>query len=82
MYSNHLILHSPLDSRGYNNISPPKKRTSGTLPEFRKSLYTQEIIDFFMELLNSGEKTRSEIINEYKIPKTTLYKLISKYNKT
>ncbi|WP_282629038.1 transposase [Empedobacter sedimenti] len=72
IYSHHLILYSP-------------KRTGNsqqsTLPQFRKSLYTKEIIEFILELIESKEKTIQEIQEEFKIPKTTLYKWISKYKK-
>lgn len=78
LYSHHLILYSPPASLQYIG---KKTKSSSKLPEFRKNLYTQEIIDFLLELVNSGEKTKLEIINEYRIPKTTLYKWISKYNK-
>ncbi|WBX98979.1 transposase [Chryseobacterium gambrini] len=50
------------------------------LPSYRKNVYTKEIINFVLELLNSGLKTKTEITEEYKIPKTTLYKWIEKYN--
>ena len=42
--------------------------------------YTKEIIDFVLEMLKSEQKTKEQIIKEYGIPKTTLYKWISKYN--
>ena len=38
----------------------------------------QEIIDFVLDLLKKGIKTKAEIIDEYRIPKTTLYKWVSK----
>ncbi|HCA09428.1 transposase [Chryseobacterium sp.] len=77
LYSQHLIFYAP--------PSPAKnkgevKNNKSSLPLFRKNLYTQEIIDFVIETLNSGEKTRQQVIDEYKIPKTTLYKWIAKYN--
>jgi transposase-like protein len=50
------------------------------LPVFRKNIYTKEIIDFIMERLNNKEKTKFEIMKEYGIPKSTLYKWIHKYN--
>lgn len=77
LYSQHLILYSPPSSVNYN---AKEKRIKTSLPVFRKNLYTQEMITFFLELLNVGEKTKREIIHEYRIPKTTLYKWIEKYN--
>lgn len=76
LYSQHLILYSPPANANYYNISTGKK---SKLPQFRKNVYTKEVIDFILELINNGEKTKLQIIEEYKIPKTTLYKWISKY---
>lgn len=71
IYSQHLILYSP--------PSAVDKQEKSMLPSFRKSIYTREIIDFIMELVNTGEKSKSQIIEEYRIPKSTLYKWIEKY---
>lgn len=76
VYSQHLILYAPPGSTIYNSSSNEKETK---LPQFRKNIYTKEVIDFILELVGSGEKTRQQIIDEYKIPKTTLYKWISKY---
>ncbi|SFN40310.1 hypothetical protein SAMN05421594_2608 [Chryseobacterium oleae] len=73
LYSHHLILYAPA------SIAKKEKKTS--LPQFRKNVYTVEIIDFMLELLETGKKTKLEIQNEYHIPKTTLYKWIAKYKK-
>ncbi|WP_426480556.1 transposase [Chryseobacterium sp. R2ACT005] len=72
IYTQHLILYSPATE---SNV----KASSTTLPRFKKNIYTKEIIDFFLELINSGEKSKNEIIEEYNIPKTTLYKWVVKY---
>ena len=50
-----------------------------TFPQFRKNIYTKEIIDFILEQIETKQKTIKQVIEEYKIPKTTLYKWISKY---
>lgn len=76
-YSQHLILFSPPAKKNSSKIE--KKSTQ--LPQFRKNIYTKEVIDFILELVNSQQKTKREIIDEYRIPKTTLYKWIMKYNK-
>lgn len=78
LYSQHLILFAPPDSVEYSAVSAKKKTE---LPQFKKNIYTKELIDFILELLESGEKNKIQIINEYRIPKTTLYKWISKYEK-
>ncbi|KFE97194.1 transposase [Chryseobacterium formosense] len=74
IYSQHLILYSPLSKS--DNIN---KSTSSKLPKFRKNIYTKDIINFILELIESKEKTTQQIINEYNIPKTTLYIWIKKY---
>jgi len=71
LYSQHLILYSPPTSMNFKN----KKRK---LPVVRKQIYTKEIIDFILELIKNEEKTKKQIVDEYKIPKTTLYKWIAK----
>ncbi|KFF12690.1 transposase [Chryseobacterium soli] len=69
LHSYHLLLYSPL----------PKKHIADTsLPIFRKNTYTKEIIDLILEMVNTGQKTKKQIINEYGIPKTTLLAWISK----
>lgn len=72
VYSQHLILYSP------KAVNSSKVNTTN-LPKFKKNIYTQEIIEFFLELINSGEKSKRQIIEEYNIPKTTLYKWIVKF---
>ncbi len=72
IYTQHLILYSPpLHLK-------EEIRTQTQLPVFRKNIYTREIIDFILELINKGIKTKLEVMQEYRIPKTTLYKWISK----
>jgi hypothetical protein len=78
LYSQHLILYSPPSSNNYNKISLYKE---SSLPEFKKNLYTYEVISFMLELIETGEKTKQQIVDEYRIPKTTLYKWVSKYKK-
>ncbi len=76
IYSQHLILYAPQGNINYNDH--PQKENS-KLPQFRKNIYTKEVISFILELIKTGEKTKAQVINEYKIPKTTLYKWIDKY---
>ncbi|MBB6372614.1 transposase [Chryseobacterium shigense] len=72
LYSQHLILYSPPRA-----IDQQKKQS---LPQFRKNLYTKEIIDFVLELIEAETKSIDQVIEEYKIPKTTLYNWMKKYN--
>jgi len=74
VYSQHLILYAP-------PLATEQKagNVKSQLPQFRKNIYTKEIIDFILEQITLGDMTKSEVIQKYKIPKTTLYKWISKY---
>ncbi|REC49009.1 transposase [Chryseobacterium pennipullorum] len=78
IYTQHLIIFAPQAGVQYNVADNSLKTI---LPQFRKNVYTKELIDFILELINTGQKTKLQVIEEYRIPKTTLYKWISKYNK-
>ena len=73
IYSQHLILYAPIKSENTN-------REKSLLPQFRKNIYTREIIDFILERIRTNEMSKNEVIERYRIPKTTLYKWISKYS--
>lgn len=74
IYSQHLILYSPpVPEKADESLKVEKS----SLPQFRKNIYTTEIIDFILELIKKGKKTKREVIEEYGIPKTTLYKWLS-----
>lgn len=75
IYSQHMILYAPPVS---SETKQDLKKTS--LPQFRKSIYTQEVIDFILEQIHKGEMSRIDVMEYYKIPKTTLYKWIKKHN--
>lgn len=77
IYSQHLILYAPVSAPIENTVKQKSKKT--TLPQFRKNIYTKEIIDFILEQISTKKMTINEVIEKYKIPKTTLYKWISKY---
>ncbi|PWN57919.1 transposase [Chryseobacterium viscerum] len=72
LYSQHIILYAPKSK----NITLEKNTIT-----FKKNIYTKDLIDFILEVIENGIKTRQQVIDEYKIPKTTLYKWISKYKK-
>lgn len=72
LYSQHIILYAPLSKY-------KKTAKVSSQPSFRKNLYTKEIIDFVLEQLKTEKMTKNEVIEKYKIPKTTLYKWLSKY---
>ncbi|WP_343643562.1 transposase [Chryseobacterium sp.] len=77
IYSQHLILYAPVANVNYNK----KNKENSKLPQFRKNIYTKEVIDFVLELIETGKKSKIEVIEEYNIPKTTLYKWITKHKK-
>ncbi|SDR05946.1 hypothetical protein SAMN05421664_3338 [Chryseobacterium soldanellicola] len=76
LYSQHLIFYAPPRSTDYN-----QRNNKTDLPQFRKNIYTRDIVDFILELVRNGTKTKKEVIEQYRIPKATLYKWISKYDK-
>lgn len=77
IYNQHLILYAPQGNTDYNVSRSNEKRS--LLPQFKKNIYTKELIDFILDRISRGEMTKLQVINEYKIPKTTLYKWIGKY---
>ncbi|MCW3159993.1 helix-turn-helix domain-containing protein [Chryseobacterium oryctis] len=74
LYSSHLILYSPPSATNKNTQKSEK------IPYFRKNIYTQEIKEFIMKRIISGEMTQSEVIKEYSIPKSTLHRWLQKRN--
>ena len=76
IYTQHLILYAP-PSAETKTVKKANKKI--TFPQFRKNIYTKEIIDFILEQIETKQKTIKQVIEEYKIPKTTLYKWISKH---
>lgn len=77
IYTQHLILYAPLGN--INNTSFQKNEKS-SVPVFRKNIYTKEMISFILEQIALGKKNRLQIIEHYRIPKTTLYQWIKKYD--
>lgn len=73
LYSSHLILYAP--PAAVNKTDTPK---SDKTPQFRKNIYTQEIKNFILSRIESGEMTQAEVIKEYSIPKSTLHRWIQK----
>lgn len=74
VYSHHLMLYAP---SAINEKQEEEKKT--ILPQFRKNIYTKEIISFVLEQIVTGRMTKAQVIERYRIPKTTLYKWVSKY---
>ncbi|KMQ68928.1 transposase [Chryseobacterium sp. FH2] len=73
IYTQHMVLYSPKQNL--------KKEVKGKSLNLRKNFYPLEIISFMIELIETGEKTKKEVITDYRISKTTLYKWLVKYKK-
>lgn len=74
LFSQHLILYSPPEKANNKKII-----VKTHLPQFRKNIYTKELIDFILTQIESQEMTKKQVVTEYCIPKTTLYRWISKH---
>ncbi|WP_343610763.1 transposase [Chryseobacterium oranimense] len=74
IYTQHLILYAPVAA-----IEQKPGIVKSSLPQFRKNIYTKEIIDFILDQIRTGKISKNEVIKKYRIPKTTLYKWIEKY---
>ncbi|MDQ1094995.1 MULTISPECIES: transposase [Chryseobacterium] len=72
LYSSHLILYAPPSA-----VKKDAKK-SDKIPYFRKNIYTQEIKNFILKRIQSGEMNQTEIIREYSIPKSTLHRWLQK----
>jgi len=72
LYSSHLILYAPPSA-----VNKSKEKSDKT-PQFRKNIYTQEIKDFILKQIVSGEMTQADVIKEYSIPKSTLHRWLQK----
>ncbi len=79
LYSQHLIIYCPTKLSNSSDLLEEKKESQ--LPQFKKNIYTKELIDFILEQINSKKMTKKQVIDDYRIPKTTLYKWIQKYKK-
>jgi hypothetical protein len=76
VYSQNLILYSPPSQK----IKREKMKETTSLPQFRKAIYTREVIDFILEQIHTEDMTKKEVMERYGIPKTTLFKWIDKYS--
>ncbi|WP_128330399.1 transposase [Apibacter sp. HY039] len=73
IYTQHIILYAPLLKNLENtNLSSSK------LPNFRKNIYTDEIKDFILSLVNEKKLSCKQITDMYGIPKTTIHRWINK----
>lgn len=80
IYTQHLILYSSQDVNKPRREKLAKKNDT-SLPVFKKNIYTQEVIEYLLELVESGQKTYRDIQKEYNIPSTTVFRWADKYGK-
>ncbi len=75
IYTQHIILYAPVGK------TEPKTTTteSNVLPNYRKNVYTKEIIDYVLDLYTNEKKRIQEISDEYNIPKNTIHNWVKKY---
>lgn len=76
LYVTHLLLYDGISHTKNNKTI----RENGEKIHFRKNIYSKEIRDFITELVITNQKTISQIILEYNIPKTTIYQWLRKRN--
>jgi hypothetical protein len=72
LYSSHLILYSPPAAVNKNTQKSEK------IPYFRKNIYTQEIKEFIIKKIQTGEMGQNDVVREYSIPKSTLHRWLQK----
>jgi len=77
LYSQHLLLFSPVSKK----TAQRNNEKSQVLPTVRKQLYTKEVILFILKKYESKSMSVQQIITDYNIPKSTLYRWITKYSK-
>ncbi|RNA61737.1 transposase [Chryseobacterium nematophagum] len=78
IYSEHLILYAP--PNGIKNRSVSERLKISKRIQFRKNIYTKEMIDFILEIIYTGEKDLIQVMTDYGIPKSTLFKWLDKYS--
>ena len=55
MYTQHLMLYAPPSANEKRSKKEDKKQT---IPEFRKNIYTKEVIDFIIEQIDTEKMTK------------------------
>lgn len=77
IYTQHLILYAPQDPKAAKRKKEDSQKSS--LPVFKKNIYTNEVINYLIQLVESGKKSYKEIQDEYNIPATTILRWANKY---
>lgn len=78
IYHTHLQMFSPISASTKLIAAKEKEREQY---EFRKNIYSEEIILWLLKKMENGELTPQEIINKYHIPRTTIYRWKKRHTK-
>jgi len=78
LYHSHLQIFSPKAASTKLLSAKEKDREQY---EFRKNIYSEEIILWLLEKIEHGELTTQEIIKKYNIPRTTIYRWKKRHTK-
>lgn len=80
-YHTHLQLYEPSASSAKFGSKPKlKNKEEAEEYTFRKNLYSPEIIEWLMNQFENNTLSAQDIIQKYKIPKTTFYRWRKKRN--
>ena len=77
IYSMNLLFYAPPTMGFRKQLNPG---TKPSLPRFARNTYTPQVIGYIIGKFRSGEMTPAQILEMYRIPKTTLYRWLKKYN--
>ena len=75
-YHTHLQLYKPSAAKAKLNNEVPNQKKGDY--NFRKNLYSPEVINWILEQFNNQTLTIKDIIERYNIPKTTIYRWIKR----
>ena len=80
IYHTHLSLFSSSSSAA--RLKPNQITEQTQHLQLKKNIYTKEIKDHILNLINTKELTIMQAMSKYNIPKTTIYKWVRKQSKT
>ncbi len=75
-YHSHLQLYKP--SAATTHISKSEKKEEVSPYEFKKNLYSPELIDYILGKLDANMLSIRDVIQAYNIPRTTIYRWVKK----
>lgn len=81
IYHEHLQIYAPIAAAAKIKL-PSKKDAEIEKLHFNKSVYSNEVKEFILELIETKEMSVAAVISNYQIPKTTVYKWLKKKNST